>query len=235
MNAETDRSGVTATSEFTPQMRLQILTTEHSSLSASRALAWNESFSRAAMFLAILSGSLVALALVGQGSSFGTPFLAFALVLLPVVLFVGVATFLRLRASNYHDARCVIGMNRIRHAYLELDPSLERYFVASSHDDRVGVETTMAIPPMSSAVVQVVSATGTVIGEVNAVVAGGFTALIAVALHAELWLTVLVGAATFLAVTIAHVQYGRRAMRSGRAGMAPLFPTESAPGVGADA
>src|SRR4029079_10817203 len=119
---------------ITPQMRLQILTAEHSSLSASRSLAWNEAFSRAGMFLAILSGSLVALALVGQGSGFGAaPFFAFALVLLPVVLFVGVATFLRLRVSNYHDARCVIGMNRIRHAYVELDPSLERYFVASSH------------------------------------------------------------------------------------------------------
>jgi hypothetical protein len=47
-------------------MRLQILSTEHWSLLASRSLAWNESFSRGGMFLATLSGAIVALALVAQ-------------------------------------------------------------------------------------------------------------------------------------------------------------------------
>ena len=36
-------------------VRLQILTTEHWSLLASRGLAWNESFSRAGMYLSTLS------------------------------------------------------------------------------------------------------------------------------------------------------------------------------------
>jgi|SRR5437773_12185568 len=55
----------------TPAMRLQILSTEHWSLLASRALAWNESFSRAGMFLTTLTGAIVALALVAQASAFG--------------------------------------------------------------------------------------------------------------------------------------------------------------------
>ena len=38
-------------------------------------------------------------------------------------------------ATNYHDAITVIGMNRIRGAYLEIAPDLEPYFVMGVHDD----------------------------------------------------------------------------------------------------
>ena len=93
---------------ITPAMRLQILSTEHWSLLASRGLAWNETFSRASMFLSTLSGAMVALALVARASAFGTAFTLFALVILPIVLFVGVCTFVRLGASNWHDATCIL-------------------------------------------------------------------------------------------------------------------------------
>ncbi len=131
----------------TPAMRLQILSTEHWSLLASRALAWNEAFSRAGMFLTTLTGAIVALALVAQASAFGDAFTLFALVILPVVLFIGVATSIRLGASNYHEAICVMGMNRIRAAYLELAPDLERFFVMSAHDDLHGMGVTMGVQP----------------------------------------------------------------------------------------
>src|SRR5438132_12260292 len=135
------------TAETSPAMRLQILSTEHWSLLASRSLAWNESFSRAGMFLSTLSGAIVALGLVGGASGFGEAFIVLALVILPVVLFIGVATWIRLGASNYHEALCVIGMNRIRAAYLELAPDLERYFVMSAHDDCPGIGVTMGVQP----------------------------------------------------------------------------------------
>ena len=51
--------------------------------------------------------------------------MAFALVLLPVVYFLGLATVVRLAQVNFEDARWVQGMNRVRHAYLELAPELE--------------------------------------------------------------------------------------------------------------
>ena len=130
-------------------IRMQILTTEHWSLLASRGLAWNESFSRAAMYLSTLSGAMVALGLVAGISALGHLFTVFALVILPVVLFVGIATFVRMGAINYHDAMTVIGMNRIRRAYLELVPELEPYFVMGTHDDPPGIAITMAVPPNS--------------------------------------------------------------------------------------
>ena len=55
-------------------VRLQILSTEHWSLLASRSLAWNESFSRAAMFLSTVTGAIVALALVAQVSDLARAF-----------------------------------------------------------------------------------------------------------------------------------------------------------------
>jgi hypothetical protein len=86
--------------DLPPALRLQILTTEHWSLLSTRALSWNEAFSRATMFLSVLAGAVVALALVAQATAFGEGFLTFALLVLPVVLFVGVATFVRLSPST---------------------------------------------------------------------------------------------------------------------------------------
>ena len=83
---------------------LQILTTEHWSLLASRSLVYTESMSRTSIFVAALTGSVVALALVGQATDFGTGFVAFALVLLPVVYFLGVVTVARLGQVNWEDA-----------------------------------------------------------------------------------------------------------------------------------
>ena len=86
-----------------PAMRLQILTTEHWSLLATRGQTWNEAFSRAQMFLSALSGGIVALALAPRRWSFGAGFIVFALLLLPVLLFLGIATFVRLVEINNED------------------------------------------------------------------------------------------------------------------------------------
>src|SRR4029079_10671564 len=102
------------------QLRLQILSREHWPLLASRVLAWNESFSRASMYLSTLSGSIVALSLIGGVDGVHESFVVVSLLVLPVDLFVGVVTWLRMGAANYHDAIAVAGMNRIRSGYLEI-------------------------------------------------------------------------------------------------------------------
>src|SRR5690348_12593861 len=124
-----DRSGVT------DAVRAQILATEHWSLLATRSMTWNEIFSRASMYITVLSAAVVALALVAQATAFGPTFRLFALLVLPVVLPVGVATVIRLADANTDDFGLVLGMNRLRHAYLELAPDLEPYFVTEYHDD----------------------------------------------------------------------------------------------------
>jgi hypothetical protein len=92
------RQGAAADGPTPVQLRLQILTTEHWSLLASRNLAWNESFTRAGMFLSTLSASIVALGLIAGVSRFGDAFMVFALVILPIDLFIGLGTWLRMGA-----------------------------------------------------------------------------------------------------------------------------------------
>ena len=90
-------------------------------------MGYTEAMSRASVYIAALIGSVVALALVGQATDFGGEFVAFALVLLPVVFFLGAVTIVRFGQINYDDAVWVQGLNRLRHAYLEIAPQLEPY------------------------------------------------------------------------------------------------------------
>ena len=64
-------------------------------LQGARAATIAESVGRANMFLAAVSGGLVALGLVATASSLGAAFYGFALVLLPTLAFVGFVTFER--------------------------------------------------------------------------------------------------------------------------------------------
>jgi hypothetical protein len=125
---------------------LQILSTEHWSLLATRSLAYNEAFTRAGMFLTALSASMVAIAFVAQADRTGDAVPVFTLVLLAFDLFVGLTTYLRLVETTREDLRSVQGMNRIRHAYLEMAPGLAPYFVSSDRDDLAGILLTYEGP-----------------------------------------------------------------------------------------
>jgi len=127
--------------------KLQILATEHWSLLATRALTYQESLGRVNMFLAILSGAVIALALVAQADRFGLTFRLIAIVMLTVVFVTGVATVGRLKMLNEDDYRWVLAMNRLRHAYLELHPELEPHFMTSQYDDSIGALRTLGIDP----------------------------------------------------------------------------------------
>src|ERR1700682_522903 len=109
--------------------KLQILATEHWSLLATRTLTYNESLSRVTIFLSILSGAVIALALVAQVSHFGPAFIAIAIPLLAIVVFTGISTIGRLMQLNGDDFRWVVGMNRLRRAYIDLHPELEPSFI----------------------------------------------------------------------------------------------------------
>jgi hypothetical protein len=84
-------------------------------------------FARAALFVSVLSASVVALSLIGTSRP---DFRTFALILLPVALFVGIGTFVRLDDSNREEALWVVAMNRLRHAYVAMVPGLADRFVS---------------------------------------------------------------------------------------------------------
>lgn len=210
---------------ITPAMRLQILSTEHWSLLASRSLAWNESFSRAGMFLSTLAGAIVALALVAQADDFGEGFRIFALVILPVVLLVGVGTNLRMGISNYHDAQCVVGMNRIRAAYMEIAPDLGRYFVMGTTDDERGVNLTMAVQPGTSLFVQMVASTPLLVTMLNGVLIAAIVGISVIQLGGATGLAVLLGIVGFIATVGGFIWWAGRDIARVIAEYQPLFPT----------
>lgn len=151
---------------------MQILATEHWSLLATRQLAWTEVFSRTSIFLTVLSAAVVALALVAQAGS-DRDFRLFAVVLLPVVLFLGVATFFRLGSINEQDSALLAAMNRLRRGYLDIAPDLEPYFSTGAHDDRAGLARTIGMDISRRVLpLQVLVSTPAIVGVLDGVVAG---------------------------------------------------------------
>jgi hypothetical protein len=212
---------------ITPALRIQILATEHWSLLATRSLAWNEVWARGGMLLSALSGAIVALALVGQGTGFDGTFAAFGIAILPVVLFLGVTTYVRMDDSNLLEAMSVVGMNRIRHGYLEIAPDLEPYLVTSPHDDWRGVGVTMGnrragVVPIG----RLLSATPVTVSVINAVLAGAIAGLVAIQVGLVGPIVVAVSVALFAVVLAAHLLDQRRVVTMAQAGLVSRFPGE---------
>jgi hypothetical protein len=234
MAADPSIASTVSSGDPTPvHIRLQILSTEHWSLLASRSLAWNESFTRASMFLSTLAGSIVALSLIGGVDGFNDPFFVVALVLLPVDLFVGIGTWLRMGAANYHDAVTVAGMNRIRAAYLEIAPDLAPYFVMGVHDDAPGIGITMAVPPGTAPIVHLIAGTPTLVMVLNAIIAGAIAAIVAFRFAStEALVTILLAVAVATIVLAAEMGSARRKIARSQRALEPMFPTPAAPSTG---
>lgn len=152
-------------------LRAQILATEHWSLLATRSMTWTEIFSRTGTFLTVLSAAAVALSLMAQATGFGQGYRAFALVVLPIALLVGLGTYVRLVEADIEDAWLVVGMNRLRHGYLELAPDLEPYFVTSPHDDYAGMLLTYSFR-RKLGIVHLLSGSPVIVGVVDTVISG---------------------------------------------------------------
>jgi hypothetical protein len=210
-------------------LRLQVLATEHWGLLATRSLAWNESFTRAGMFLSTLTGGIVALALVAQASQFGGAFFPFALVILPVVLFIGLATFARMGTSNYYDALCVVGMNRIRHAYMQIAPDVEPFLVMGTHDDGASVDRSMGVPPQTNFVVDIIVSTPFVVAVINSVLAAVIAAIVAAQLGlAGEGAAFAIGIAAFVLVLALQLLAASRAIVAAIRTFQPKFPAPAA-------
>jgi hypothetical protein len=74
----------------------QVLTAEYTVLMTALGTAWSASLTRTSLFLGVLSAAGVALGFASQGGMETSTFLGVALAVLVLVLFLGVATFVRL-------------------------------------------------------------------------------------------------------------------------------------------
>jgi hypothetical protein len=200
-----------------------MLATEHWSLLATRSMTWSEIMSRITIQLTILSASLVVLALVAQASGFGTPFKILSIGLAAVVLVLGTLTAVRVRYASMEDHDLVLGMNRIRAAYLAVAPSLNDVLVTSAHDDRAGVMHSYTLGVSRSQLGHVVGSTEFFVTMVNTIVAGVLGALIAWASGAVTAVIVVSGVGCGLLFFAAMMELGRRSF--GTTHQRSMFPT----------
>ena len=213
---------------FSDPRALPILSTEHWSLLAGRSLVYNESFSRAGMFLTFLSASLVALGLMSGAMGFSSEFLTITVLILGLDLFIGLATMGRVATVSDEDIRYQQGMNRIRHAYHEAVGGLEPYFMAGQYDDVMGI---FGMAPSDfrdrRSIIHGFTTVVGMIGVINAAIAGVLVAT-AVLIIGSGAVAVVAGIATFAIVIAWAVSWTTRAVASTVSSLQPNFPSPGA-------
>jgi hypothetical protein len=193
---------------------VDILTTEHWSLLSARALGYQEMFGRATVFVTILSGTVIALTLMAQATQFGRDTLLVGLLLISVALFIGVVTFIRCVAINYEDATWVRGMDLLRHAYLQIVPELEPFFVAG-HEPHAGRKALAHGAPQGARNLgKSLTTTSSVVAALNSILVGSIAGDIAALGGAGLALLATSGVAASLVSAALHVGYAARFRRS---------------------
>ena len=160
-----------------PAVRAQLLAAEHWSLLATRSQTWSEVMSRIMAQFTFTSAVLVVLALVVQQQGSDGPFRTLALGLGAAVILTGTLTSMRLHYASHEDAGLVRGMNRLRRAYLDLDPGIEPYLITGTHDDAVGLMRTYTMGPNRS-LTQLLASASLFITMVTALVAGGWVGIL---------------------------------------------------------
>lgn len=207
---------------------LTILTTEHWSLLSARALVYNEAFARGGMFLAFLSATLVALGLIATATGFSDGFLAVAAVVLALDLFVGLASLGRISGASNEDIRYLQAMNRIRHAYDEMVPGLDRYFVTSHFDDARSV-VGMYGPEVAGTVRGVLHGFTTTPGMLSVIcsaVAGALAAVVAMLLTHTPGTAGLSGGLAFVVVFVLQVASSQRRVSAFFGSLQAMFPRD---------
>jgi hypothetical protein len=197
------------------------VTTEHFTLQGARAATIAESNGRATMFLAALSGGLVALGLVATASSLGAAFYGFGLVLLPTLAFVGLVTFERALQTSLEDTQYARRIALLRGYYFEQAPEIAPYLLRVPPAERLHMQR---VPGDRWQGYRTVAG---MIAVITAVLAGSTAALAAILIFDHsLAAAVIAGALVALPVMIAMIRYQDSAWE--RAATEPLGSGEDA-------
>jgi hypothetical protein len=186
-----------------------IATTEHFNLQTARVATVSEANGRASIYLAALSSNLIALAFIGQISRLGTAFFAFALILLPVLAFMGAVTFQRLVQSSLEDIAYAQRIARLRAFYLGLAPELEPFLLVVDGPRAEGLLDHKRLGPSAW---QLMLTTAGMVGVVNSAVIGACAGLAVETLPIGSFVVVLMAGSITGAVTLLlHRRHHRRA------------------------
>jgi hypothetical protein len=171
------------------------------------------------MFLAAVSGGLVALGLVATASRLGAAFYGFGLVLLPTLAFVGLVTFERTLQSSIEDTESARRIALLRGYYFEHAPEIARHLVSVPPAER------RLVQPASGDPWQGYRTVAGMVAVITAVLAGSTAALAAILIFDHsLAATVISGAVVALPTMLAMIRYQDSTWE--RAAAEPLMPGE---------
>ena len=202
-------------------VRAQFLATEHWSLLATRSQTWAEVMGRITAQFTFASASLVVLALTLQVVGLNDAFRVLAVWLGISVLVTGTLTALRVRNASQEDLMLVVGMNRLRAAYVEIDPWVKDHLVTGWTDDSAGIRRTYNMGVTRSGPSYFLASAFVFAGAVNVIVAAGLGAVLADSVGAGGAATVLIGAAAALVYAGLVVFPAHRGYRRVLGGSAP--------------
>ncbi|MEV1129416.1 hypothetical protein [Agromyces sp. NPDC049794] len=193
-------------------LRAQLLATEHWSLLASRSTTQSEVLTRIAIFLTLVSAGLVTLGVLGNATEFRGWFGVAALGVLFLLVLLGVITQLRVFNTATEDLVYVLAMNRLRGAYLDLDPGLAPYFITGTSDDQAGaIKTYYAFADRNRT--QVPASSMMVMLVVNTALVGLFVGALLYALTGSVGWAIAVGLVAAIAQFVVWMSWGYRQYR----------------------
>jgi hypothetical protein len=190
-------------------LRAQMLATEHWSLLASRSTTQSEVLTRIAIFLTLVSAGLVTLGVLGNATEFRGWFGVAAIGVLLLLVILGVITQLRVFNTATEDLVYVLAMNRLRAAYVDLDPGIEPYLMMGTTDDLPGTQRTyyaFAARNLS----QVFASSMMLILVVHAALVGLFGGALTYALSGSVGWSIAVGATLAIAAFVGWMSWGYR-------------------------
>jgi hypothetical protein len=202
-----------------PQAAVTFATTEHFNLQTERAATIGEANGRASIFLGSVSAGLIALGFAAQGGDSAATMRAFALVLFPVLVFLGLSTFERVLQVSIEDLALGIRVNRIRRFYLEAAPGLRGWLApAPTADTFEAAVRSLGLRPRPGQVLLTVAGT---ISIVNSALAGVWVAMAVSFLPGPVVVPALVGLAAMVGAAVGQHRYQLRRRQEAPAPFAP--------------
>ena len=229
-------SSATASGSLAPQVSpdevhqvVDVLTAEYGVLMSALNAAWSASLTRTSVFLGVLSAAGVAFGFAAQGGMELATYLVLALAVFLIVLFLGVATFIRLVQVQRESMIYLTGMNRIRYFFQQSAPASRPYLVLPVYDDAPAlyrsIGTGMTRTPPKFQLLHLTVQTQGIVGIVTSVVAAACAGIATYALGTvAAW---VIAALMFLVTITALFVYWQRSLAELRGAIRPLNPTPS--------
>ncbi|SFR05306.1 hypothetical protein SAMN04488564_102758 [Lentzea waywayandensis] len=208
-------------SEVDKASALTILTMEHNTLQMIRTATITDATGRAGHLLTTISASMIALGFVSQVVPLKV-LLTLMLVIFSALFLIGLATLFRTVELTIEDVQAGLGINRIRHVYGDLEPSVRDVFVRQIHDDTLGVEADggqtgwrkTRRPRLIGTTLGVSGLVNLVNGLVAGVIAGSAAGLLNAGLTWSIVIGAVAAAVVFGAFGVALGRIGRRGLAS---------------------